>query len=370
MSLRSLRKPAGRRGFTLIELLVVIAIIAVLIALLLPAVQAAREAARRAQCVNNLKQIGLALHNYNSAIGSFPLGGTSTTNFDKSVSAGWGCWSVHAQILSYMEQTPIYNAINFSLPSISDNNKGQEANSTGALSIISTFNCPSSPPMPGTWWYCNASHASPTTSYFASIGASMMQGYNWSNSQGWPNGIFDMAGNVRSTRDITDGTSNTIMFGEWRLGSNGVSPTLVNPSDITVTTSVPTNVPTWDSPGCNMPYGGSSFVPWIQSCAAGAKTNSFRSFTGQKWCQGMLASTLGNTLMAPNSPYPNCTIVNWGGDTDGSWGSVGMSSSHSGGANALFADGSVKFLKNSVAQLVIWQLGTRAGGEVVSSDSY
>ena len=92
-----------RRGFTLIELLVVIAIIAVLIALLLPAVQAAREAARRAQCTNNLKQIGLALHNYHSAVNSFPWGD----------GPWWIEWSAHTLLLPYMEQTPIYNALNF-----------------------------------------------------------------------------------------------------------------------------------------------------------------------------------------------------------------------------------------------------------------
>ena len=93
----------SRRGFTLIELLVVIAIIAVLIALLLPAVQSAREAARRAQCVNNLKQIGLAMHNYHSAVNSFPWGD----------GPWWIEWSAHTLLLPYIEQGPIYNAINF-----------------------------------------------------------------------------------------------------------------------------------------------------------------------------------------------------------------------------------------------------------------
>src|SRR4051794_32791391 len=104
----------SRRGFTLIELLVVISIIGVLMALLLPAVQSVREAARRAQCVNNLKQIGLALHNYHSAIGSFPLGGTLTnTNYSTlPMFLGYNTWSAHGQLLPYLEQTPLYNAIN------------------------------------------------------------------------------------------------------------------------------------------------------------------------------------------------------------------------------------------------------------------
>src|SRR5262245_56690292 len=103
-----------RRGFTLIELLVVIAIIAVLIALLLPAVQAAREAARRAQCTNNMKQIGLAMHNYHQAQDTFPLGASQhADSFPMKGYTTWGAWSAHALALPYMEQQPIYNAINF-----------------------------------------------------------------------------------------------------------------------------------------------------------------------------------------------------------------------------------------------------------------
>ncbi len=103
------------RGFTLIELLVVIAIIAVLIALLLPAVQAAREAARRAQCVNNLKQIGLAMHNYHSTNDSFPQGHSQAAHLGgySGGYAGWTEWSAQAELLGFMEQGPIYNTINF-----------------------------------------------------------------------------------------------------------------------------------------------------------------------------------------------------------------------------------------------------------------
>src|SRR5690349_5692103 len=96
-----------RRGFTLIELLVVIAIIAVLISLLLPAVQSAREAARRAQCVNNLKQMGLAMHNYHQAVGTFPMGNTIGYSY-VGTQTTWGTFSAHALLLPYMEQTPVY----------------------------------------------------------------------------------------------------------------------------------------------------------------------------------------------------------------------------------------------------------------------
>ncbi len=132
-----------RRGFTLIELLVVIAIIAVLIALLLPAVQAAREAARRAQCVNNLKQIGLGLHNYHSAVGSFPPGHSQAAR-DINYAGGYGNqteWSAQAMMLPYMEQTPLYNAINFSF--CGGLGYAGFANFTGFTARVNSFLCPS-----------------------------------------------------------------------------------------------------------------------------------------------------------------------------------------------------------------------------------
>src|SRR6478735_5763182 len=130
-----------RRGFTLIELLVVIAIIAVLISLLLPAVQSAREAARRAQCINNLKQIGIGMHNYHTGMGSFPLGGTKQFNDSYGDIQGWGTWSASALLLGYMEGQPLYNAANFNW--VCCWSTGWNINSTVTLSIVNTFLCPS-----------------------------------------------------------------------------------------------------------------------------------------------------------------------------------------------------------------------------------
>jgi prepilin-type N-terminal cleavage/methylation domain-containing protein/prepilin-type processing-associated H-X9-DG protein len=367
MPLRHFPTRQGRRGFTLIELLVVIAIIAVLIALLLPAVQAAREAARRAQCINNLKQIGLAMHNYHAAVGSFPMGGTVTTPIPGTGGprTGWGGWSAHAQLLGYMEQTGIYNAINFSLPNTSGGGEGVEDNSTAAMTRINVFMCPSSLPYPDTW---NFGLPSPYTNYWASLGASMNQ-YSWPTNAR-PNGAYEVGGTAYGMRDFIDGTSNTIVFGEWMAGGG---PTFKNPPGMIISSSYASGM---NDLLDNMPYGGGAFVPWISgsTCAGQVSTavinSNARNFVGQMWCQGLISRTLGNTLMPPNSPFPNCIVNTGGGDADGSYGSVGFSSNHSGGANALFGDGSVRFLKNSVAQTVIWSLGTRAGGEVVSSDSY
>src|SRR5258707_3839098 len=131
------------RGFTLIELLVVIGVIAVLVGLLLPAVQAAREAARRAQCTNNLKQIGLAMHNYHSAIGTFPMGGANSSNITGAVQAGWGAWSAQAMLLGYMEQLSTFNALNFSIVSVDTGNGEGLIQSTGTSIVINSFLCPS-----------------------------------------------------------------------------------------------------------------------------------------------------------------------------------------------------------------------------------
>ena len=140
------RRNLGHRGFTLIELLVVIAIIAVLIALLLPAVQSAREAARRIQCVNNLKQIGLAMHNYHSANGCFPLGVAQYSIPGHPATAyNWDAWSGHAMMLADIEQTAMYNACNFMLGNNAPNSYGYYANSTVTSMRVSVFLCPSDP---------------------------------------------------------------------------------------------------------------------------------------------------------------------------------------------------------------------------------
>ena len=369
---RLIRRPG--RGFTLIELLVVIAIIAVLIALLLPAVQSAREAARRAQCTNNLKQMGLAMHNYHSAIGSFPPGGNKPGTLATGPGGSWGCWSAHAMILPYMEQSPLYNAINFNTACVGDSdNMGNQFNTTGVTSVISAYLCPSAPTFPGGADFYGRPY--PGNNYFVSVGSSLNQYGRGGYFAPAPNGPFEVLGGVYSERDITDGTSNTILMSEWRTGDNDPNRLSV-PQDIIYVSEYPPNTSN-DSPYMKMPAGGAYLNQWLtNTCAAQAPStlgngNKNVSWIGQKWCQGLFGSTVGNILTPPNSNFPYCSIESWCCDTDGSAGAnIGMSSYHSGGANVLFGDGSVRFLKASTNQVILWGLGSRNQGEVISSDAY
>jgi prepilin-type N-terminal cleavage/methylation domain-containing protein/prepilin-type processing-associated H-X9-DG protein len=377
----SLRTDA-RRGFTLIELLVVIAIIGVLIALLLPAVQSAREAARRAQCTNNLKQLGLGLANYESAHGCYPASyGSAASPVDNW--GTWGSWSPQSMLLPFVEATNIYNACNFQGVSHGDQGHTDVMQRTAITTKIASFVCPSNPPPPGTYY----GQKRTGISYFASVGGS----FHWHGNTGpsSPNGIFMFGGAFNSwekapdvirVSSVLDGTSNTIAFGEWRLGDfNETKLSIQDVVNLRQMPQRPSAIPPegWGDARMNMPLGGPWLLSWLQDCAGFApqstqgsepwRTNM--SYLGQAWNQGMFGWTLGNTLLAPNSPYPNCRMCGWDGDWDCP-GRYGMSSYHPGGGNIAFADGSVRFLKQSTQPQVVWSLGSRDQGETLSADSY
>lgn len=230
MSKSSLQK---RSGFTLIELLVVIAIIAILIALLLPAVQQAREAARRSQCRNNLKQIGLALHNYHDTFGVFPPGYIDTRPGGGANKDGGWAWSAH--ILPYLDQGNIYSKINFNYPpygtpgTISD---PAGNNNAAVATSLTVFNCPTDikpETRPINRNQAGGTDALATTSYAASNGA--FDGEPCLESNGAivttvrNNGLF-VVNKVRRMADIRDGSSNVIAVGEvswWEMISVGSS---------------------------------------------------------------------------------------------------------------------------------------------------
>ncbi len=355
--------PNPKRGFTLIELLVVIAIIGVLIGLLLPAVQAAREAARRAQCTNNLKQIGLAMHNYHSALDSFPLGVSATNNPVNGGLVAWTGWSCHALMLGYLEQTAIYNSINFSL----DPTTGPTyiANTTAMYTTINAFLCPSDPLSgPGT-----TSSGNFNVNYLGSEGTTT----NVEVPSGPTTGAF-ASQLAYGVRNFTDGTSNTIAFGESLVGSG-------NPGS---NFGYRGNTVTGISDGLNLVDANTNvagILNNLQECNT-MWQNGLVSGTnigvngGQHWVEGAETFTLLNTIAPPSSTQYPWNACRWGcGGCTGGYISdhsnvTKASSFHPGGCNMLMTDGSVRFIKSSVALKTYWAIGTRANGEVVSATDY
>jgi prepilin-type N-terminal cleavage/methylation domain-containing protein/prepilin-type processing-associated H-X9-DG protein len=366
------------RGFTLIELLVVIAIIAVLIALLLPAVQAAREAARRAQCTNNLKQIGLAIHNYHQTNDCFPPGGFPAYMPGQN-NGNNSCPSQHARLLPFIEQQPLYNALNWNLTVINDTafggGYGPYANVTVTVAKIATFLCPSDTP-PG-WNFVGSAplpnYQTTGNNYFASVGSSLE--FTSRQTGGPPNGPFSYVGEIGRVvglRNITDGSSNTIAFGEWRIG-DGNNNQISIPTDIVFLGSLP-NGTVRNNGTLNMPNPilVQNFPAWLQSCTAAIQTSrtNHTSRLGEAWMFDIIGFSLGNVLLPPNPKYPNCDSSTVASNTTQNPGMFGLSSRHPGGCNVLMCDGSVRFLKDSTNQTTLWALGSIAQGEVISADSY
>ncbi len=340
----------SRQGFTLIELLVVIAIIAVLISLLLPAVQSAREAARRAQCVNNLKQIGLAMHNYHQALGSFPMAVTRAFS-DVGVQTDWGTLGAQALMLPYLEQQPLYMSINFNWNLWQG--LGNVINQTAWRTRVNSYECPSD----GLVGQDN------TNSYFGSVGTTV--GFrNNANSRG----IFSFSRTI-GLQDVTDGSSNTICYSEALVSSTAGAATQQRWRDGPAPSGASRSSAYTSQNGADNLAGMQQ--DWEQ-CNRFFRTDINRGQRGYRWGLSNLGESLFQTLIPPNStqyPWNSCRLDCPGCGVLHS-GYYNATSNHPGGVNVSMADGSVKFIKSTISMQIWWALGTRDGGEVVSSDSY
>ena len=324
-----------RDGFTLIELLVVIAIIGVLIALLLPAVQAAREAARRAQCLNNLKQIGLALHNYESAIGTFPMGRIATLSNGALDSTSYA-YSQFARILPFIESTTLGAALNFNLP------QNDPGNTTVAAARLAFLICPSDPTglVPD---------GQAQTNYRANEGTSLVMWYGATDvppvntGMPAPNGMF-FANAAYRLAEVIDGTSNTAAFSEHLTGDFNQ-----NLSTEQADTYRPGTYP-------------STADQAILDCKSMDITNlalQGYSNVGAPWIYGYHSTTSywhSAPPFARSCMFPPKRIM------------TTANSGHAGSVNLLMADGSVRAVRGSI-DLTTWRaLGTRNGKEVLSNN--
>lgn len=320
-------RSSRRLGFTLIELLVVIAIIAILIALLLPAVQQAREAARRTQCRNNLKQIGLALHNYHDVFTVFPPAGTYRLGVTQS-----GGWSVQARLLPYIDQANLQNLINFSL--------GYNVQPDVTKVRVPVFLCPSE---------INDRSApdGPVTQYPCDYAANYGQWFIWNPAtNAFGSGAFGP--NARtSVRDFLDGTSNTLAFSEVKA----FQPYLRDSGPLT-------NPPVPEPTGLTALGGAlreSGHVEWVD-----ARVNQM-GFT---------------TTFVPNTRCPHVSggttfdvdfvnVREGTSTTDATFAAITSRSYHTGVVHSLLMDGSARSISNNI-DLGVWRtLGTRNGGEIV-----
>ncbi len=347
------------RGFTLIELLVVIAIIAILIALLLPAVQSAREAARRIQCTNNLKQLGLGMHNYENSMSVLPpqMSMTLTT---ASVVTWKSAFGPSSRITPYLEQGGVFNSINYT------NKNSDPSNQTAVGTQLKVFLCPSEV---NPQAFVSTSSSGVTTQYGVSnYGWCVGTWYTFGGYGALPNPSAFCTNLSRRFASFTDGLSNSLLSAEvktYRQAFHNCSsvppPGPATPAAYPDPGTVLASVAAAPSSGCVL-ITGPSGVP------GGGHS---------EWCNGNASYDGFTTALPPNtfspagSPAVDTDMAS-ANEADGgpTYAAITSRSYHPGGVNALFADGSVHFIKNSINYQTWRALGTIATGEVISADSY
>jgi prepilin-type N-terminal cleavage/methylation domain-containing protein/prepilin-type processing-associated H-X9-DG protein len=381
------RRAIKRQGFTLIELLVVIAIIAVLISLLLPAVQSAREAARRAQCVNNMKQIGLAVHNYVSTNDAIPPSAIASTT------QNYQDQGVLCRLLPYLEQGPDYNGINFlygvrgiwvvggawNAPPMDVSAWAGDwgrSNATANITYVQAFLCPSDADNGGnnTLFIDGQNRLICTTDYYWNVGTSRFFNGGFVNGPSYSPGVLDFeilngapcANKTIKIATFTDGTSNTAIMSEslqsdsgQEATSRGLRMVYSQPGPLWKSfTSTPGNPADWQA------------AQYCQNTA----------LSDQYWWKGEFALSGGHNIYS-HTQTPNRRSCYWANinqfpatssDQDFAGATqtmVAASSVHPGGVNVLFMDGSVRFVKNSVSFATWYAIATVAGGEIVSADA-
>ncbi len=334
------RRQHRNRGFTLVELLVVIAICGILVALLLPAVQAAREAARKAECRNNLKQIGLALHNYHSVHQTLPPG-----RLVIPVDGAGRCFSAYAHLLPYLEATTLFTQIDF------DRNPEDPVNAVALDQTIPYFQCPSDQ-------HRKLQGNSAVHNYPLSTGTTYPVSPR--NAQGQPvTGIFFENSRVRFA-DILDGTSQTVCIAETVIAEGG--PNVwdgVSPTNGFVLTRGNDNGQT-----------GPALTDYATQCSgAGLQLQQTR---GSRWLYGAPGHSMYNHMRPPNDPGVDCRGgIPHSNKSDALWRALSLNvaarSRHPGGVHALFCDGHVQFVSDAVVAATWQALGSRAESEVVEA---
>jgi prepilin-type N-terminal cleavage/methylation domain-containing protein/prepilin-type processing-associated H-X9-DG protein len=352
---RSVMSPT-HRAFTLIELLVVIALVTVVVAIVLPAVQSAREEARRADCMNNLKQIGLAMQNYQQTVGSFPMMNTISYSDhppNSKTITGWGTFGAMAFLLPYLEQAPLYNSCNFVWDVWVGHGAASYTNLTVWNTAVSTFLCPSD----------ELAGKDNINSYYGSYGTGTDP---WSRDT---NGVFAQY-TAYSSSHLTDGTSNTIAATEALVGDY-VNLQADHRSAVSgVLGGLPQNLAYRDARQ-NLPAvlkAGDMCMQTLRSQGPGSNPNK-----GFRWQTGSPGLSMLNIIVTPNSRRFRFSSCRWdcfaGCGVD--FGHLHVPcSNHSGGINVMFADASVRFIKDTIDQNVWMSLGSRDGGEAASAAGY